>query len=236
LTPEFWLRLCGKSNPTQREQFLWLTIHHVRANGLAQFTISRVAKQLGYSVAMVNHHFGSRDGLIAECAETVYEIYAKSLIDAVSAAERTPRARLDAFLSASYESGLNLGGWSVVVHYPNFSFESPDIAVDRTTDGFEEGMNSTLIRITQLVIDLRKREVSDTWLDGTKFPTNALAIDADAIAWAANIGFVLTGMRAWMLGRHSAVSSEHQHAERYEQIVRNELTLIVDMIPIPSTR
>lgn len=224
----------GNAAPTQREQFLWLTIHHVRAQGLAQFTISQVAKQLGYSVAMVNHHFGSRDGLISECAETVYGRYADALMNAVTEAEQTPLTRLKAYLRASYEWGLKLGGWSVVIHYPNFSFENPDIAMDRTNDGFEDSLNSTLVRITQLVIDLRKGEISDGFLDQTKFPTNALAIDEDAVFYAANIGFVLTGIRAWMVGRHSAVSEEHQHFERYAAVVRRELDYVVDSIPVPG--
>ena len=98
LTEDFWRELTGHAEPSQREQFLWLSIDLVRELGLNQFKITTVAKMLGYSVAMVNHHFGSRDGLIAECAERVHQNYSLELIDATEAAERNPRARLEAYI------------------------------------------------------------------------------------------------------------------------------------------
>ncbi|MEY4899207.1 MAG: hypothetical protein RL294_1018, partial [Actinomycetota bacterium] len=91
LTEAFWQELTGSPEPAQRDQFLWLSIYLVRELGLSQFKVTTVAKMLGYSVAMVNHHFGSRDGLIAECAERVHQNYSLDLINATEAAERNPR-------------------------------------------------------------------------------------------------------------------------------------------------
>lgn len=43
---------------------------------------------------------------------------------------------------------------------------------------------------------------------------------------------MLTGIRACILGRHTVVRPDHQHSERYEQLLRAEMTLAVDIIPL----
>lgn len=232
LTEAFWERLTGNPQPSQREQFLWLSIDLVRTLGLSQFRITTVARQLGYSVAMVNHHFGSRDGLVAEGAATVHAAYSARLIDATESAPANPRARLDAYVRARIEHGRSLGGWSQVLNYPAQSFESPQIAMARAGQGFEDSFHNNLRYLTQLIVDYRAGSVSNTTFDGDDFPHNALAHDPVAFLHSSHIGTSTSGIVMWLAGRIDSGTHTPALLDVTKSTVDKLVTLVVDAIPV----
>ncbi len=231
LTEEFWLDLTGESQPTQRDQFLWLSIHLVRELGLAQFTITQVARQLGYSVAMVNHHFGSRDGLIAEGAETVHLQYSSRLIDAAENAGDNPRARLEAYVDARIALGREQGGWAQVLNFPFHSFESPQIAMARVGSGFNDSFNRNLRYMTQLIVDYRNGKVSHSTIEGDGFPQNVLASDPTALLHAINIGTATAGTVMWMTGRIDTGTHGTAINDLTNTMAKKQVQLLIDSIP-----
>jgi AcrR family transcriptional regulator len=231
LTATFWRELTGEPDPAQRDQFLWLTIHHVQKMGLAQFTVSRVAKMLGYSVAMVNHLFGSRDGLIAECAQVVHHKYAQEVVDDTESAARTPKARLEAHIRSRYERGRLLRGWSQVLNYPFYSFESPEIAYARAGSSFNDSYGRNLLYLTQLVLDVRAGHVSDIPLSPDEFPRNAIAIDKVAFLHAVTIGTTTAGAVMWMAGRIDNGADTPEMLNLVSTMIEPQLRLLVDGIP-----
>lgn len=231
LTPTFWRELTGDPEPPQRDQFLWLTIHLVQKMGVAQFTVSRVAKMLGYSVAMVNHLFGSRDGLIAECAQVVHRNYAQQVVDDTEASARTPRARLEAHIRSRYERGRLLRGWSQVLNYPFYSFESPEIAYARAGSSFNDSYRRNLLYLTQLVLDLRAGSISDTPLFPDEFPQNVIAIDRVAFLHAVTIGTTTAGSVMWMAGRIDNVAETPDMLTLASTMIDQQLRHLVDAIP-----
>ncbi len=233
LTDDFWRDLTGQSEPAQRVQFLWLSIHLVRELGLNQFKITTVAKMLGYSVAMVNHHFGSRDGLIAECAERVHQNYSLELIDATEAAKRNPRARLEAYIRARVVCGRQLGGWTQVLNYPYHSFESPAIAISRSGDSFENSFFRNLMYMTQLVLDLQQGTVSDTRPDRQAFATEIMKRNPVAIFHAANIGTATAGAVMWMSGRMDVLTQPQEIVDLANAALEWQVGHLVDSIPVP---
>jgi len=231
LTPAFWLELMGESDPSQRDQFLWLTIHLVRKMGLAQFKVNQVAKMLGYSVAMVNHLFGSRDGLIAECAQTVHHTYAQKVIDQTESAPRTPRARLEAYVRARYDEGRRLGGWSQVLNFPFYSFESPEIAYARVGSSFNDSFGRYLQYLTQLVLDFRSGSIAETPISRDDFPNNVLSTDDVAFLHAVTIATTTSGAVMWMAGRIANGADTPEIMTVAADTIEQQLRLLIDAIP-----
>lgn len=231
LTPEFWRELMGEPEPSQRDQFLWLTIYLVRKMGLAQFKVSQVAKMLGYSVAMVNHLFGSRDGLIEECAQMVHRAYAQKVIDTTESAPRSPRARLEAYIRSRYDEGRRLGGWSQVLNYPFYSFESPEIAYARVGSSFNDSFGRNLLYLTQLVLDFRSGSIAETPLSRDEFPNNVLASDDVAFLHAVTIATTTSGAVMWMAGRIENGTDIPEILSIASATIDRQLHLLMDTIP-----
>lgn len=230
LTPDFWRELTGNADPSQREKFLWLTIDRVRSLGLAQFKVTHIAKMLGYSEAMVNHHFGSRDGLIAECAETVHSDYSAKLIEATESAPPDPRSRLHAHILVRFSEGQKLGGWSQVLNYPYHSFESPVIAMARVGASFRDSFNRNLFYITQLVVDYRAGEVNHNPLKVSDYPAAILNSDPMSLAYAIMIGTATAGGVMWLAGRVNTGNHPREIFALADLMVEREAALLLDMI------
>ena len=230
LTPDFWRNLTGNSKPNQREKFLWLAIDLIRETSLGQFKVTPIAKRLGYSEAMVNHHFGSRDGLLSECAETVHSDYSAKLVEATESAPRDPRSRLQAHIRARFSEGQKLGGWSQVLNYPYHSFESPVIAMARVGASFSDSFYRNLLYITQLVVDYREGTVNHTTIDPKNFPAVVLKNDADALAHAITIGMATAGGVMWLAGRVDTGTHSPEILAFAEMMTSRQTELLIDII------
>lgn len=232
LTADFWKRLTGNPEPTQREQFLWLSIDLVRELGLSQFTITAVARQLGYSVAMVNHHFGSRDGLIAEGATVVHAEYSAKVIAATENASPNPRARLEANIRARIGLGRAMGGWAQVLNFPFHSFESRQIAMERAGRSFEDSFYRNLAFLTQLVVDYQTGVVSDSPIDISNFPGDVATRQRDAFYQASMIGTAVAGTVMWLTGRLDIREQPSDITELTDSMIEWQVTQLLDSIPV----
>jgi AcrR family transcriptional regulator len=235
LTEEFWRELTGNPEPAQRDQFLWLSIDLVRKLGLSQFTITTVAKQLGYSVAMVNHHFGSRDGLIAEGAATVHAQYSERVRLASESAPANPRARLEAHIRARFVEGRKLRGWAQVLNFPFHSFESPHVAMERVGRSFEASFYQNLAYLTQLVIDYQRGTISTSMPDVTDFPANVVASNPTAFHHASMIGTASAGAVMWLTGRLDVREQSADFVELTDAMLEWQAQTLLDAIPIDVT-
>jgi hypothetical protein len=231
LTPEFWQGLTGTPEPTQRDQFLWLSIDLVRELGLSQFTITSVARQLGYSVAMVNHHFGSRDGLIAEGAAAVHTVYSENIVAATERAPENPRDRLEASIRSRIGLGRSLGGWAQVLNFPFHSFESRQIAMERAGRSFEESFYRNLAYLTRLVFDYQTGVVANPAIDVSDFPASVAAKHKDAFYHAVMIGTATAGAVMWLAGRLDIREQPSEISEITESMIEWQVNHLIDSIP-----
>lgn len=231
LTPDFWQGLTGISEPTQRDQFLWLSIDLVRELGLSQFTITAVARQLGYSVAMVNHHFGSRDGLIAEGAATVHSNYSEKIVESTERAPDNPRDRLEASIRARVELGRAMGGWAQVLNFPFHSFESRQIAMERAGRSFEDSFYRNLSYLTRLVFDYQTGVVSNETIDTRNFPESVARQHKDALYHAVMIGTATAGAVMWLTGRLDIREQPSEISELTESMIEWQVNHLIDSIP-----
>jgi AcrR family transcriptional regulator len=75
-------------------------------DGAGAATVRAVAARAGVTPGLIRHHFGGIDGLIAATYRHVGETVADALDAALAAAPADPRARLSAFVRASFAPPL----------------------------------------------------------------------------------------------------------------------------------
>lgn len=109
-------RKFNRQNPEERRQALVrATLHCLAEQGTDKTSIRNICRQAGVSVGLVNHHYPSKEALIADVYEQVSSDLLNTLAEAANAATDDARARLSAFFEASFspvflDSGL-LRGW-----------------------------------------------------------------------------------------------------------------------------
>ena len=108
----------------RREALVDATLRCLKQHGHAGVSVRRISAAAGVSIGLINHHFPSKSGLIAE----TYETLALSLLDSIRRqAENkafSPRERLSNFFRASFAPEILdpqlfnvwLVFWSMVAH------------------------------------------------------------------------------------------------------------------------
>jgi TetR/AcrR family transcriptional repressor of bet genes len=94
------------SRATRRVQLVEATIEVLARQGYARTTLTEVARVAGLSHGLVNFHFASKEGLLAETLAYLAEEYRDNWTRALAAAEPRPAARLDALLRADFEPAI----------------------------------------------------------------------------------------------------------------------------------
>jgi TetR/AcrR family transcriptional repressor of bet genes len=86
----------------RRKTLIDATIKSLKQHGHEGLSVRRIAAEAGVSLGLINHHFPSIDALIAEAYRQFSAELVSSLEQALSTAPTAPRARLRAFLKASF--------------------------------------------------------------------------------------------------------------------------------------
>lgn len=94
------------SRAARREQLVEATIEVLARQGFARTTLTEVAKVAGLSHGLVNFHFTSKEGLLAETLAYLADEYRDNWTRALAAAEDNPAAQLDALLRADFEPAV----------------------------------------------------------------------------------------------------------------------------------
>jgi AcrR family transcriptional regulator len=227
LDESFWNTICGISQPSTREKFLYLTIEEFGTLGPGGFRHKEVVERLGYTMAMVNHYFGSRAGLIAEAASTVYDLYVDAMGRAVAEAPRTPRDRLRAWMTTQVHFALERPGWMVVLNYPDLALENPvefnELFRAQMTRGFE----LNLCRLAQLILDVKSESVSDVELTEDNFDRAFYLGNARLVELTASVAMSTLGSAVWGAGSHAPSQStaealalrDHVIATHHENVI-----------------
>ncbi len=112
-----------------REQFLERTIVEFGQAGPGAFNPGKIARDLGVTVAKINHYFGSRYGLISEAAYVVYARYIDEMFEAVTKAPRVPEERLRAWIQTQIAVARRVGAWGMVLNFPTLALKE-SLALD----------------------------------------------------------------------------------------------------------
>src|SRR5580692_1828428 len=137
-----------RSTPAvRREALVEATLRCLKQYGHEGVSVRRISAAAGVSIGLINHHFPSKSGLVAEA----YETLALSLQDSIKSQSddraAAPRERLSGFFRASFAPELLdpelfnvwLVFWSMVAH-------SPEIRAvhDRTYGKYRSTLESML--------------------------------------------------------------------------------------------
>jgi len=110
----------------RREALIEATLHCLKHHGHEGVSVRRISAQAGVSIGLINHHFPSKAGLVAEAYETLAMALQKSIREQAENRAVTPRARISRFFRASFAPELLdprlfnvwLVFWSMVAHSP----------------------------------------------------------------------------------------------------------------------
>jgi AcrR family transcriptional regulator len=131
----------------RREALIEATLRCLKMHGHEGVSIRRISAEAGVSIGLINHHFPSKTGLIADA----YETLARSLRESVHAqADReaaSPRERLSGFFQASFSPTLvDPDVFNVWVVFWGMAAHDPEIQAvhDRTYEDYRAVLESLL--------------------------------------------------------------------------------------------
>lgn len=87
--------------PIRRAALVKATIDVIGAQGSLDVTVSQIAKQAGMSSALAHHYFGGKDQIFLAAMRAILRDFGVEVRENLRAA-RTPRARADALIAASF--------------------------------------------------------------------------------------------------------------------------------------
>lgn len=89
--------------PIRRRALVKATITEIGRVGSLDVTVGKIAHRAGMSTALAHHYFGRKDQLLLAAMRYILATYSRNVRTALAQAE-TPRARLEAIISASFEA------------------------------------------------------------------------------------------------------------------------------------
>ena len=203
LTDDFWLRFGDDPQPPMRLKILYVTFGEVANSGPGSFNVASVCDRLGITYPMVNHYFGSRDGLLAEGAYLMYQRYVQRLWEAVGVAPRDPEARLKAWIMAQVTESKAMGGWAPLLNYPLTAKEVTAEIEAKFQKSLNRYFELNLARLATLVMDVRSGQVSEIGFTPDKYPRTDLLSDPFLQSVMPTVAWSIFGMSVWIAGDHA---------------------------------
>lgn len=113
----------------RRRQLGEAALRCIRKHGNAGVSVRQIAAEAGVTQGLITHHFGEINELVAYAFDIMSDGLLKEILKSVDAAEQTPHARLDAFITASFSPvmmdrdvlGVWVVFWGLILHSPRMS-------------------------------------------------------------------------------------------------------------------
>ncbi|MCR5878617.1 TetR family transcriptional regulator C-terminal domain-containing protein [Phenylobacterium sp. J367] len=99
-------RFSREPSEVRREALIEAALASLADRGLGAVSVRDVAKRAGVSPGLVRHHFGGFGQLLVEAYRSVVARIDMNMDEALLAAGPNPRARLEAFLEASFSPAI----------------------------------------------------------------------------------------------------------------------------------
>jgi AcrR family transcriptional regulator len=169
----------------------------LRTSGPSGVRPHELCRDLHLSKALVNYHFGSRDGLVAEAMALGYERYVDTLWNAAEAAGPEPLDRLMAWINEQIDWTVTNAGLAAALNFS--TFYAPTISARGAAAESEPvaRMHDAGVRNFANLQRLVKAAGATVRADATPAP-DALAVGLDA----AVIGWATLGFSVWLAGNH----------------------------------
>ena len=195
-----------RSEPdARRADLIAATARVLAREGTGGASVRAIAVEAGVSPGLVGHYFAGIDALVAATYAHVEQTVSEALDAAVAAAGADPRARLDAFVTASFSppiaSGELLATWTA---FWSLVRSRADIARqhDEQYAAFRARLETLLAECGLPAARLRHSAIAITalvdglWLELCLSPQAFSADEADAIARSVLDALISTGRSA----------------------------------------
>jgi AcrR family transcriptional regulator len=205
-----------------RDQLVAAAIEHLSQHGPAGLQPQEICRELGMSKALVNYHFGGREGLIAEAMVVGYEGYVADLMVAADAAGPDPVARLMAWIDRQVEWTTEHRGLAAALDFPDVALGrqslsmAPELAERLAIAGARNFANLQL-----LVLDARTHLVRDR--EGWQADATEVGLTSAVVGW------VTLGLAVWVGGNH--LPTRQPSLRSFLPLAREHVhTLIIEML------
>jgi AcrR family transcriptional regulator len=226
----YWSRFGFEGDLSMREKILCVTIDDVSRVGVSSFQAKDVCEALDISVALINHHFGGRNELLAEATVLAYENYVEFLWEATRNAKPEPKARLRAWLEENvYQNELGRG-WGALLNYPTASIEVSSVLENVHRQRMTDLSELNLARLMTLVGDVKKNRVSEANFTAGNIPRTELLKNVANASLAASIGWSILGLSVWKSGGHLPSGKTREIGILERQIIKNHIDRLIDQI------
>lgn len=213
-----------------REQFLERTIVEFGQAGPGAFNPGKIARDLGVTVAMINHYFGSRYGLISEAAYVVYARYIDEMFEAVTKAPRVPEERLRAWIQTQIAVARRVGAWGMVLNYPTLALKE-SLALDpKYRLLMSKKFEVNLARLAQLILDVKSGSVSPTEISENSDDFREFLSNPTLVALGSSIAMSTLGAAVWMAGSHAPSADSEDAHQRAEFIVQAHIDHLIHQV------
>lgn len=93
----------NRMEPNERKQLLIeATIRCLKKYGFQGTSVRKICAEAGVSVGLINHHYASKDDLIAQTYQQLSDIILQGLAKACQTNQLSPREQLSAFIQQSF--------------------------------------------------------------------------------------------------------------------------------------
>lgn len=225
----FWVELWGDPDPSMREKIIALTFEAVSRVGPSTFNVKLVCEELGTSYSLINHHFGSRDELLAETTVIAYERYIDALWTAAKQGKK-PKERLRNWLEASLAWSAKSSGWGAILNYPTASLDVTELVTERYKQKMADMGQLNLARLLQLIVDVKKKRVSDNEYELGNLPMTALLSNTKNLYLMSSIGWSILGAAVWSAGRHLPTGQTKESRMHERMALKAHLDRIINQI------
>ena len=230
LTDDYWLKWGEEPQPHMRQKIIYLTFEEVSAIGPGAFSVSTVCDRLGITYPMVNHYFGGRDQLLAECAYLAYLRYVRSLWAAVDAAPHNPEARLSAWMHAQIGWTRTWSGWGALLNYPVASLTVTEIMDRNFRQEMQRYFEWNVAGLATLVDDVLHERVT---VDRPELGDNdysEVMDNRDLVFLTSSVAFSTLGASVWNAGQHLPSAKIEQATAMAPQLVEEHVNRVIRML------
>lgn len=168
--------------PIRKAALINAAITMVGRTGSLDVTVAQIAREAGMSSALAHHYFGSKDKIFLAAMRQILSTYRDS-VRAALARVQTPRARLDAIVTASFDLP-NFDRDTIAAWLNFYALALIDPEAARLLRVYRGRLRSNLLTALIPLVPLRARDVAETLgalIDGV-YLRAALSEKTDAAA------------------------------------------------------
>ena len=163
------------------------TIAEVGRKGSLDVTVAHIAARAGVSSGLAHHYFGGKDDLLFAAMRHILTVYAAGVREALAAA-RTPRARLDGIIRASF-GPANFAPEVIAAWLSFYTHAQSDPGARRLLKVYQRRLVSNLTHALRPLVGGAAADLAETLaatIDGL-YIRHALGGEADGAAAAARV-------------------------------------------------